>query len=273
MRRDFGRGVEDEFEILAKAHVEHLVGLVEHHCGEARRVKGAAFDMVAQPAWRADDDMGACLEGAALGALVHAADAGNDARAGVMVEPLQFAGDLQRQFARRRDDERERRGGVGEFFAGADQLGAHGEAEGHGLAGAGLGGNENVAPLRLGPQHGGLDRGGLLVVVLCERAGQRRAGFIEGQLVADLFCERRLAPPYRSIQRRWLHRSACGSIRSERDAELTRGIPLSRLVAIREKNYCPRFTVEAKRRASSAARNKARALLTHSRCSLAGSKS
>ena len=40
---------------------------------------------------------------------IHAADAGHDSRAGKMIEPCQLALDLQRQFARRRDDQGQRR--------------------------------------------------------------------------------------------------------------------------------------------------------------------
>jgi hypothetical protein len=53
----FGRGVENFLQILAKAHVEHFVGLVEHRDFERRQVERAAFQMVAQAARRADDDM------------------------------------------------------------------------------------------------------------------------------------------------------------------------------------------------------------------------
>ena len=58
--------VEDLLEILAKAHVEHLVGLVEHRDLELGEVERAALEMVAQPPRRADDDMGAVREAAAL---------------------------------------------------------------------------------------------------------------------------------------------------------------------------------------------------------------
>jgi hypothetical protein len=50
VRRSLGRGVEDFLEILAKAHVEHLVGLVEHHDAQGRQVERAALEMVAQAA-------------------------------------------------------------------------------------------------------------------------------------------------------------------------------------------------------------------------------
>ena len=85
------RGVEDLLELLAKAHVEHLVGLVEHRDAQGRQVERAAFQMIAQPAGRADDDVRAACQCAALLHRVHAADAGDDARAGVGVEPVELA--------------------------------------------------------------------------------------------------------------------------------------------------------------------------------------
>ena len=78
-----GRGaIEDLLQLLAEAHVEHLVGLVEHDDLEARQVERAAFEMVAQAARRPDHDVRAVLQRAALAHRVHAADAGQHAAAG-----------------------------------------------------------------------------------------------------------------------------------------------------------------------------------------------
>ena len=88
-RAALGRGgVEDEFEVFAKAEIEHLVGLVEHHGLQRRHVERVAGDVVAQAAGRADDDMGAALQRAPFGAHVHAADAGRHRGAGQLVEPF-----------------------------------------------------------------------------------------------------------------------------------------------------------------------------------------
>ena len=53
--------------------------------------------------------------------------------------------DLQRQLAGRRDDQRQRLAGGLEALGVAEQGRGHGEAEGDGLAGAGLRGDEQVA--------------------------------------------------------------------------------------------------------------------------------
>ena len=89
------RGLEDEFHILAKTEIEHLVGLVEHDGLQFRNVETAAPQMIAQPPRRADHDVRAGGQFALLAARIHAADAGNHARIGVLIEPGEFAMDLQ----------------------------------------------------------------------------------------------------------------------------------------------------------------------------------
>ena len=81
---------------------------------------------------------------------------------------------LQRELAGRRDDEGERRCGAAEVLGVAEQGRARGESEGDGLAGAGLGGDEQVAPLRALFEDGGLNGGGFVVVAL--RQGLRQGG-------------------------------------------------------------------------------------------------
>ena len=91
----FRRGLEDEFHILAKTEIEHFVGLVEHDGLQFRNVETAAPQMIAQPPRRADHDVGARGELALLAARIHAADAGDHARIGIVIEPGEFAMDLQ----------------------------------------------------------------------------------------------------------------------------------------------------------------------------------
>ena len=116
------RGLEDEFQILAKAQVEHLVGLVEHHGLQretsrrprrrwSRRRPGVPTTIWAPAAsWR-------CSR-----ARIHAADAGDDARTGILIEPGEFALHLQGQLAGRRDDQRQRRAGTLEPLGIAEQV-------------------------------------------------------------------------------------------------------------------------------------------------------
>ena len=167
-------GVEDGFQLIAEAEVEHFVRLVEHHDFEALGVEVAALDMVAQAAGGADDDVHALVEGTALHHRVHAADAGGDAAAGLGVEPGQLGLHLKGEFAGGGDDQGQGRAGLGQpFGALGHEVGGHGQAIGDGLARAGLGGDQQVTLRRL-LQHGGLDRGGGEVFARGEGRLQRR---------------------------------------------------------------------------------------------------
>ena len=157
----------------------------------ARResVEAAALDMVAQAPRRADDDVRACWRARVRARGSMPPTQVGDARAGLGVEPGQLALDLQRELARRRDDE----------ASGAPRCGSarrrpadrrDGQAESDGLAGAGLGGDQNVAILGVGTQHGGLNGGRGFVMTLGERPRQLRRGFEEGQVLADLLSGR-----------------------------------------------------------------------------------
>ena len=57
VRRSSGDGGEDEFEIVAKAEIEHLIGFVQHDGADRGKVERAARDVVAQASRGADDDV------------------------------------------------------------------------------------------------------------------------------------------------------------------------------------------------------------------------
>ena len=63
-----GRGAEDRLDVVGEAHVEHLVGLVEHDHADAVEPQRAAIDVVDRPAGRGDDDVHAVAQGAELAA-------------------------------------------------------------------------------------------------------------------------------------------------------------------------------------------------------------
>jgi hypothetical protein len=164
---------ENEFEVLAEAEIEHLVGLVQHNCAQGRHVERMAFDMVAQAPRRADHDMCAAFQCPAFGPHVHAAHAGGDGGAGRLVKPVEFALHLKRQFARRRNGERQRRARAGEVVLAGQQGGRQRQAEGHGLAGAGLGGDERIGIGHFGRQHGLLHGGERFIAALFQSGGER----------------------------------------------------------------------------------------------------
>ena len=121
---------------------------------------------------RADDDMRAALQRAALLHRVHAADAGHDAGAGRGIEPFEFLADLDGEFAGRGDDQAERLARPGRAVA-FEQLAGDGEAEGDGLAGAGLGRDDQVAALGFVRDDRGLDWGQRVIAARSQRFRER----------------------------------------------------------------------------------------------------
>ena len=166
-----GRFVEQRLEIVAKAHVEHLVRLVEHGDLDLRQIERAALGMIAEPTRRADDDMSAVAERAALARGIHAADARRDPSVGASVQPRKFFRDLQRQLARRRDHQRLRQAGGGKRAIGEQMIG-HREPERDRLARPRLRGDEQVAAMRFGFDDGRLNRGELGISARVERIGE-----------------------------------------------------------------------------------------------------
>ena len=97
--------------------------------------------------------------------------------AGLGVEPAQLALHLQGEFARRRDRQGERSLGGHALVVAQQDVGQR-EAEGDGLARAGLRRHDEIAPESLGGEDGGLHGCGFVVAVRGEGArkwcGQRR---------------------------------------------------------------------------------------------------
>ena len=87
--------------------------------------------------------------------------------------------DLLRQFARRRDDQRERRPGGRQMVAAREQRLGKGETVAHGLAGAGLGRDQQIAS-GLGGQNFGLNGGGFGIAARFKRARQSSVQGREG---------------------------------------------------------------------------------------------
>ena len=176
----FGGRLQDEFQILAEAEVKHFVGLVQHRSAQARQVQPATFDMVAQPARSAHDDMRAAFQRPAFGAVVHAAHAGGDLRPRFAIKPGQFARHLKRQFPRRRDHQRQGRGHIQEPARPQQDFGRHRKPEGHRLARARLRGHQNIPPRDFGGKNSLLHRGQVGIALGCQRRGQRRGNIVFG---------------------------------------------------------------------------------------------
>ena len=149
-----GRGLDNLGHILDKAHVEHFVGLVQHHGMHAVQTDVPAVHVVQQPSGRGHHDLRALLElGKLLGNRLPTIEAG-DAHAGnVARQRAELVGDLQAQLAR---------GGQHQLLytlvLETDIL-QHGNAEGAGLARSRGGDGDQVAPLHHQGKRFGLDGG------------------------------------------------------------------------------------------------------------------
>ena len=164
------RLVEDRLEVLGEAHVEHLVGLVEDDGGDLAQPQAAPVQQVQRPAGGRDDDVDAGLQRPQLaddrGAAVDREHPGAEVAA-VAVQGLRH---LDGELAGGHEDEADRcaLGAVrGEHLE--DRQG-----EGRGLAGAGGGLAEQVAPGHQRRDRLLLDRRGLLVAEAGQRLQQLR---------------------------------------------------------------------------------------------------
>ena len=168
-------GAKQFLQVFAEAHVEHFVSLIEHDGPERSEIERAALQVIAQPPRGADDNMRAMVQRAAFLAGVHAAHAADDPRAGFGVEPGQFAADLEREFAGRRDHQRERSLGEQRQCAIDQQFIADRKSKRDSLARAGLRRNNQIAAARALFDHGGLNRGKGSIAMRGERFGKKRS--------------------------------------------------------------------------------------------------
>ena len=167
----------DVADVGDEAEVEHAVRLVEHQHLDRGEVEHALLVEVDQAARRADQDVHAVLEVAPLLLVVHAAEGEAELHARVLPEDLRVVVDLHGEFARRRDDQRERRVDLARRrHLAAQDAGVQRDQERGGLAGAGLGLPGHVEAGERPRQGLGLDRGAALEAgvgdAACERFGQ-----------------------------------------------------------------------------------------------------
>ena len=145
---------DDALDIGQEAHVEHLVGLIEHEHLDMREVEVATVGEVDDAARGADDDVDAVLQGLDLRLVRAAAVDGQDADALDATGALDVGGDLESELAGRADDQ-----GLGLALGIGGQLGVLGlvgrdhplqqrDAEAERLAGACLGLSDEVGALQ-----------------------------------------------------------------------------------------------------------------------------
>ncbi len=142
---------QDGVDLRHEAHVEHVVGFVEHQLFDLVEAHGAALEMVEEAPGRGDDDARLLRQLVHLMLDVEAADERDGAQPVAGAEVVEEGLRLQRDFARGREDE------PTDAAAGLNALGER-NREGGGLAGAGLGEAEDVTPGDRSFDDGGLDR-------------------------------------------------------------------------------------------------------------------
>ena len=171
----FGRVAKDALQLVAKAHVEHFVGLVEHQHAQPVELERLAVEVIAEPARRADHDVRAIAQRPRLARKLPPAHAARHPRARRRIQPAKLDGDLKCQLPRRRDHQRERlRGARQQAGVLGQKLHRHREPECHRLARPCSRRDQQVAPGQLCLQHRGLHRRRLAVSLGRDRAQQRR---------------------------------------------------------------------------------------------------
>ena len=147
------RGLLDDVgDAVDKTHVEHTVGFVEYQGIEPIDFQRAFAQMLLHPSRRADDHVRTMLERADLRAEGHAAAEGKHLDVvGSTGQAADFLGHLIGQFACRAQHH-----GLAAEIARVERV-QQADAEGGGLAAAGLGLGDQVAALEHQRQAGGLD--------------------------------------------------------------------------------------------------------------------
>ena len=158
------RGPENRLDVVAKSHVEHPVGLVEHdQLRSLSSFRVPPLHVVHHPAGRADHDLCARSQRAELPLVGLAAV--NRHRMDAPLEEGQLGhllGDLYRELAGRAQDQHLHRPDMG-----IDPLDRR-QGERRRLAGPGRRLAHDVAARQHGRNHGRLDRGCLLEAHLCD---------------------------------------------------------------------------------------------------------
>ena len=172
-----GHRGRDATDVADEAHVEHAIGFVEDEEADLSELHVAALDQVEQTARRGDQDVDAARQGLDLAAVAQTTDDGAEAQAEAATVGVEAAGDLDREFAGRRQHESARALGLGAFLV-LEKVLQHGQRERRRLAGAGLGDAQNVTALQQGGNGARLD-GRRHGVVRCIQRTQQRLGQTE----------------------------------------------------------------------------------------------
>ena len=148
-----GQAGDDPLEVGQEAHVEHAVGLVEDEGVQVVEAGLVLAHVVQQPAGRGDDHLHAGPQGLLLRPHGRAADEEADPQRRVVRQAQADVVDLLGQLPGGRDDQR-----LGRAAGQVEELVQDRQEEGGGLAGARLGGGDEVPAGEDGGDGLGLDR-------------------------------------------------------------------------------------------------------------------
>ena len=164
-----GEQCGDALERHDEAQVHHLVGFVEHENLDMAQRQRALLDQVEQTARRGDENVAAAIKRAGLLANGHAAEHALDREAQVLGIAAHVVGDLGGQLAGRRKHQHAATGILARLGIGGQAV-QRGQRESGGLAGAGLGDAQQVAAFEQRRNGLALDRCGIGIAFVCERA-------------------------------------------------------------------------------------------------------
>lgn len=174
-----GGGVQQGFQLIAEAEVEHFVCFVQHGGLELRQVEVTALEVVAQAAGRAYNNVAASGQVAGFRAGLHPPYAGHDPCAGFGIEPFQLAADLKSQLARGGNDQRHWCASRAAAVRAVKECICKGKAKGDRFARARAGGNQKVAAFGVIRQNGGLNRGRGFKPARGQSLGERGGSILE----------------------------------------------------------------------------------------------
>src|SRR3990170_1193302 len=140
-----GQQREDLADVADEAHVEHAVGLVQHQDLDPGQIHGPLPDVVQQPSGGRHQDIHAAAQGVGLGGEADAAEDHGGLERHVLAVDAHALLHLRGELARGRENERADRAPRALWLRIQALQQRQGEAGG--LAGAGLGAGQDIAPL------------------------------------------------------------------------------------------------------------------------------
>ena len=177
------RGFENGLEILGEAHVQHLIGFVEHHGFQRRHLQRMPTDVIERPTGRGDHDVNTALQGADLHLHGRTTVHGQGVYAHRLAIAMHRFGHLHGEFARRHQNQG---GGTLRPLGGRIHAAQQRQRKGRRFAGPGGRLGQDITSFQQRRNRGALNGGWFFVAQRCERRGNagvesegRESGFAD----------------------------------------------------------------------------------------------